>query len=239
MSRLVWDSLERPYEAGIDRGVLYLDSGLVIPWFGLTGVQEGVDNDSISFHYVDGVLYLAQLPNENYVAVIEAFVYPTEFEEYEGGKPFDFSYRSSDNKIHIVYNALAAPVVGTYRTRGKDPNLTTFEWSISTVPGTHTSDIRPYAHLVIDTELAVPEAIADLEDLLYGSDILDPSLPDPATILALFQSYARMTITDHGDGTWTADGPDDMVHMLDPTTFEIVSPSAIYVDDDTYTVSSW
>ncbi len=80
--------------------------------------------------------------------------------------------------------------------------------------------------------------IQAIEDLLYGSASTAPRLPDPQEILDLFEEGAILKIIDHGDGTWTAIGPDDVVYMTDPDTFEINWPSVVYLDEDTYQVSS-
>jgi len=47
-----------------------------------------------------------------------------------------------------------------------------------------------------------------------------------------------MTVTDNGDGTFTVEAPYDVIRMLDSETFEITSNNAVFIDDDTYTLSS-
>jgi hypothetical protein len=117
-------------------------------------------------------------------------------------------------------------------------NLSDFAWDLYTVP-VPTTGLKPFSHLVIDVAPAHPDNITALEDLLYGTVSTDPSLPPPEDIIALFEENAIMTVIDHGDGTWTATGPDDMVHMIDSTTFEVVSPTVFYTDPVTYNVSSY
>jgi hypothetical protein len=57
-------------------------------------------------------------------------------------------------------------------------------------------------------------------------------------VLEMFESGAILRIVDHGDGTWTATGPDEAIKMLSSTMFEITWPSAIYIDTETYKISS-
>jgi len=94
------------------------------------------------------------------------------------------------------------------------------------------------SHFVIDTSVAYPAAVADLETILYGTETSDARLPDPFELFDFFESHSILLIVDHGDGTWTATGPDDVITMLDPTTFQISWPSAVYVDDVSYTLTS-
>lgn len=55
MAILEWDKVgERTYQAGLDRGVLYLNDGTVVPWNGLISVEESSDAELKSF-YLDGV----------------------------------------------------------------------------------------------------------------------------------------------------------------------------------------
>jgi len=111
-----------------------------------------------------------------------------------------------------------------------------FSWNISTVP-IKMGDVSS-AHLIIDPRFAYPWVIQELEDLLYGSSGNNPYLPPPEEILDLFEDASILKITDHGDGTWTAEGPDEAIRMLDSTTFEITWPSAVYIDSTTYRISS-
>jgi hypothetical protein len=92
--------------------------------------------------------------------------------------------------------------------------------------------------LIVVTDFADPDALAQLEDILYGNADNEPSLPDPQTVYELFESNTVLKITDNGDGTWTATGPDSVITMLDADTFQIDWPSAILVDGTTYQIYS-
>jgi hypothetical protein len=53
------------------------------------------------------------------------------------------------------------------------------------------------------------------------------------------RKWDRIIIIDHGDGTWTAESPrEEDIIMLDETTFQITSETAIYLDEFTYEISS-
>jgi hypothetical protein len=46
-----------------------------------------------------------------------------------------------------------------------------------------------------------------------------------------------LEVTDNGDGTWTATGPDDVVTLISETEFKITAPSVVI--PDTFTVSNF
>lgn len=257
MTRISWgDSGTRFFEAGVDRGVLYLSDNSGVVWNGLRSVKEAPSGAEISIKYIDGEPYNSGRAQEGFAATIEAYTYPQEFEEYDGlsdlvtgqvRKAFNFSYRTlvgndvdgldAGYKIHIVYNALAKPSGAAYATQDDGNEATAFSWDISTTP-IRVADGRHSSHVVIDTRVAYPGTIQQLEDVLYGSDGLDSMLPSIDDILAIFENNAILKITDNGDGTWTAEGPDSAISMLDDKTFEITWPSAVYIDTELYQISS-
>jgi len=254
MTRIQWGSFgARLYETGVDRGVFYPNVGPGLPWNGLISVKEDPSGASLNKIFVDGVPYRTQKTKESFAAVLQAYTSPRGFDEYDGNygqqrrKPFGLSYRtrigndiSADYayKIHLVYNALAMPTTvdsSTLKTDGLDG--TPFSWGISTTP-VPIPGAKPAAHLIIDASIAYPEAIQAVEDVLYGSIDGDARLPDPEELLDLFEQHAILVIIDHGDGTWTAIGPDEAIDMPDADTFQITWPSAVYLDSDTYQISS-
>jgi len=136
-------------------------------------------------------------------------------------------------KIHILYNVLAQPYSVVYRQSGSEP--LTFDFTSTPVP---VQGVSRTAHLVIDTSVAYSWTVSALEDVLYGTDTTDPRLPTPGEIYDIFEENSILIITDNGDGTWTATGPDSVITMLDSTTFQISWPSAVYLDSDSYKIHS-
>lgn len=249
MGKLTWD--DRTYEDGIDKSVLYL-LNKAVPWNGLVSIDE---NDSgevdTTTHYYDGQRRRLTLDAGNYSATINAFTYPEEFYEYDGynshldnqaRKLFGFTYRTNDGdgyKIHIVYNAVANPSSRANKTLDASSNPSVFTWDISTTPEPFKWT-RPGTHLVISSNTVRYQQPLDiLESWLYGTVFADARLPSPDEIEELFESYTVMRISYNGDGTWTAAGPDDMVHLLNVNTFEIQTESAYYILDYAYTVNSY
>lgn len=244
MSRVTWDQEDRIYEDGLDRGVLYLANGSVVPWSGLISVAENSSGGESRQYFAEGVRFLQVVSSEDYEGAIEAFTYPDELDDILDNQPrasLNLSYRTvsgSSFKLHLVYNALIVPAAKSYRSTDANSDPSTFSWNITTTP-VEIPGLKPTAHLVIDVSLAYPELISALEDMLYGTPITTGSFPSVDTLLDLFDQYAYLQIIDHGDGTWTAIGPDEAIQMLDATSFEITWPSAVYLDSETYQISTF
>lgn len=251
MTRLTWDSRQSLHESGIDKCVLYLGTSFGVAWNGVTSIDENEVESAQSTIFLDGVARTIFEQGGNYSANLSAYFYPDEFLEYDGfdsylenqtKKRFGLSYRvnyGEGYKIHLVYNAIATPSGKSWDTLSDKLSSSEFSWLINT----SAKDIlgaKPSAHLVIDaTNARYPDAIAALEDILYGTDELPARLPDPNEIIDIFESYVTLRITYHGDGTWSAIGPDDMVSLVADGQFQISSPSAIYYNSDVYRISSY
>jgi len=218
--RVTWDDV-RPFSQGIKQGVLYPENSPGVAWNGLVSVTEKGD-DSPSSLYIDGQKIRNKAALATFAGNISAFTYPDEFEPMIGlvsgitSQPrpsFGFSYRNN-NELHLVYNALVSPSSDQYSSLSEQPGATAFSWDFTTQPAEIPGG-RPCAHLVVLLDYSQSGAISDLEAILYGDDDNDPSLPDPADVIDIFESNAVLRITDNGDGTWTAVGPDDVITMVD------------------------
>lgn len=261
MPRLEWNSFgTRFFEAGVDRGVLFVDDQPGVVWNGLKSVTENPSGGGSTPYYIDGIKYLNVPDSEEFEATITALTYPEEFSVCDGTaqprlglflaqqrrKTFGFSYRTmigsdageeQDYKIHIVYNALASPTNRDNSSTSDRSDLTDFSWKITTRPPS-ISEYKRTSHAIIDTRYTDASVLTLLENTLYGTDD-DPSrLPSMDELFAIFDTVSTLTVVDNGDGTWTATAPADVIRMLDPTTFEITASTAVYTDDDTYTLSS-
>ena len=243
--RISWDGAANPsYSTGVNSGVFYPQNSPGVPWNGLVSVTETGDATQDA-SYIDGQKYRNRVLAGTFAGTISAFTYPDEFEPYNGlvgyvsGQPrssFGFSYRTN-NELHLVYNAMISPSSDQYASIGSDVSPVAFQWAFTTTP-VATPVSRASAHIVIDLNSANPDAVSDLEAVIYGDDMNDPSIPDPSDVYAIFESHTTLMITDNGDGTWTATGPDDVVVMLDDITFQIDWPSAVFIDADSYTIRS-
>lgn len=212
MARLSWDSVgKRFYEAGVDRGVLYVDTLPGVAWTGLISVSESPVGGEPKPYYIDGIKYLNISSVEEFAATISAFGSPPEFAQCDGiaaiqnglfvtqqpRKQFGLSYRTKIGndvdgpkygyKIHLVYNALASPSSRDNRSIGQSAEASTFSWSITTLPPEITG-YRPTAHLVIDSRYTSSVVLAFVEDILYGTEGVAPRLPDPDELITIFSA---------------------------------------------------
>lgn len=262
MPTLLWDKPgERIYESGVDRAVLYLPGGGAVAWNGLISVNEKVVGNDGAPVYYDGVKYGEAMGIGDYAATIKAYTYPDEFLELEGidsvgnglyvgnqaPRRFGLSYRTmigndiegstADYKIHILYNLTAYPSQKNYQTSSGNDALQ-FEWNITAIPD-KVSGHRPTAHAIFDSRYMGPLFLKDMENTLYGDGISTPELPPISSLVSFASGWVIIRITDNNDGTWTAEGPDELITMLDPTTFQIIQANAVYLDANTYMVSDY
>ena len=101
----------------------------------------------------------------------------------------DFGY-----KIHLVYGCNASPSEKSRSTVNDSPEAATFSWEITTnpvdVPGINPAtgkQYRPTAHVTIDSTKVPADKLADFERVLYGSAGVEPKMPTPGEVMAMFE----------------------------------------------------
>lgn len=183
-------------------------------WNGLTGVTEAPSGAEANPQYADNIKYLNLVSVEEFGGTIEAFTYPTEFAQCDGSavlypgvtigqqtrKTFGLCYRTRKGndllgndlgyKLHLVYGALAAPSEKPYTTVNDSPEPIAFSWEFTTT-GVEVGTVggtayKPTSMIVIDSTQVSSGDLAELEDLLYGTSGVDPQLPTPAAVFAIF-----------------------------------------------------
>lgn len=220
MSRLVWDQTgERFYETGVKNAVLYPqdDKGAYpagVAWNGVTAVTESPSGAEATALYADDIKYLNLISAEEFGATVEAYTYPDEFAACNGEaemtagvmlgqqkrSAFGMCYRTvvgndvSGNdlgyKIHIIYNALAAPSERAYSTINDSPEAITFSWELTTTP-VSVAGFKPTASITIDSTKADPTKLKALEDALYGTADKEAYLPLPDEIATIMGVEAQ------------------------------------------------
>lgn len=237
--KLTWDQTgERLYETGVKKGVLYpqAEDGLYpvgTAWNGLTAVTESPSGAEATALYADDIKYLNLISAEEFGATIEAYTYPDEFAQCDGSaaiatgvaigqqkrKQFGLAYQTTlgndvDNndygyKLHMIYNALAAPSEKAYATINDSPEAITFSWEVTTTP-VNVEGFKPTASVTIDSTKVNADKLASLEKILYGTD---PELTksEPEDWSTNYKNYYTKTGTEYTAVTggsapsWTAE----------------------------------
>jgi hypothetical protein len=229
MAKITWDEVGKHlYETGVDHVVLYKPNEQNkyvggVAWNGVSAITEspsGADSNPI---YADNIKYLDLRSAEEFGATVECYTYPPEFAECNGEaivtdgvvigqqtrKTFGLSYRSIVGndvkgndygyKLHLIYGATASPSEKAYNTVNDSPEAGQFSFELTTTP-VAVKGYKNTASLTIDTSLIKDKTkVTALEDLLYGGESADATLPTPDEVFtALGLTYNAQT------GVWSA-----------------------------------
>jgi hypothetical protein len=187
-------------------------------WNGLTTVTESPSGAEANAQYADNIKYLNLLSAEEFGGTIEAFTYPEEFAVCDGTavpeagvyigmqnrKTFGLCYRTrrgndtdgNDHgyKLHLVYGAQASPSEKAYATVNDSPEPIAFSWEFTTtavaVGVVDGVTYKPTSIITIDSTKVAAAALRALEDELYGTNAVAPSLPLPAEVIGIFAAEA-------------------------------------------------
>lgn len=186
-----------------------------VAWNGLISANQSNDGAEPTDLYADNIKYLSLMSAENHKGTIEAYTYPEEFEVCDGSAavnpgvyvgqqmrvPFGFVYctivgndtqgNAYGEKMHFVYNARVSPSERSYETVNEDPEAITFSWEYTTTP-VDLSDVTlegrtldPSAGITISKTEVGAVKYQELQDLVYGTEALEPTLPTIQEIITL------------------------------------------------------
>lgn len=212
--KIEWDATgEHLFETGTDHGVLYptTDAGAYgtgVAWNGLTGVTQSPSGAEATDLWADNIKYASLRSAEDFGGTIEAYTYPEEFNQcngigslgegvyigQQGRRAFGFSWRTligneikgSDYgyKIHIAYGCTVSPSEAAHTTVNDSPDAVTMSWEFETVP-VNVTDMKPTAHLEIDSTKIPKAKLTQIETALYGSNEADAHILMPDEIAAI------------------------------------------------------
>lgn len=230
MAAITWDdSGKHFYETGIDHMVLYRpdDNGDYtdgVAWNGITAFNEtpsGADSNPV---WADNIKYLDLRAAEEFGATLECLYTPAEFAECDGVKEvapgilvyqqarqaFGLSYRTLIGnevkgnelgyKLHLLYNATAAPSEKSYNTVNDSPETSTLSYELTTTP-IAAQGFKNTALITIDSTKVAKANLTALENVLYGvgeGQNVKARLPKPQEVFTLLGlTYNAET------GTWS------------------------------------
>lgn len=196
-----------------------------VEWNGLTAVSSNAGGAEANELWADNIKYAVLRSAETYGGTIECYTYPEEFKQNNGEanlvsgvpgivasgqkrKAFGFSFRTAVGndidgldhgyKIHLVYNATVTPSEKSYQTINDSPDAITMSYEFETTPVTINSNMKPTAHIEIDTSKLAsdpkgPDFLAALEKKLYGDPTGTaaeqiPTLPLPAELINMYNA---------------------------------------------------
>lgn len=261
MTKLQWNLPgSKKYETGVDRGVLFhLDgSGEYSDgeaWQGLTNVTKSPSGGEANKQYADNQVWLNILSVEEMGLTIECFMYPDGFKRYDGlvelapgvsigqqpRHPFGFCWRSmivddagnEAYKLHFAWGCQAAPTEVANNTVNDTPEPVPFSYTVSTTP-VPVENHKPTSYLEIDSSKVDPADLMVLEQVIYGTDLVDPRLPTPDAIAALFGGVILVTAEapayDEGTNTITIPTVVGVEYLIDG---EVVPAGDVVITEDT------
>lgn len=217
MAKLTWDNAgEKRYETGTKKAVLFLqktdgtyDNG--VAFNGITAVTESPSGAEETALYADDIKYASLRSAEEFGGTIEAYTYPDEWKlcngeaelgagiviGQQGRRSFGFSYVTTlgndtagndyGYKIHLIYGASISPSEKSYATINDSPDAITFSWEFTTTP-VNVTGFKPTSIITIDSTAVAPAKLTSIENLLYGTENAEPTLPTPAKILEILAS---------------------------------------------------
>lgn len=224
MSKLVWDKVgERFYETGVEKGVLYNYDAVGgynkgVAWNGLSSVSETPSGAEATKIYADNINYLNMYSVEELGGTIEAYQSPKEFDVCDGTaevapgmyigqqsrKMFGLCYRTNIGndtdgndhayKLHLIYGAMASPSERQYQTINDSPEANTLSWEFTTTP-VSVEGFKPTSLVTIKSNEVDADNLAALEEILYGTDNVDPRLPLPDEVASILKNGAAVSTT--------------------------------------------
>lgn len=216
------------YEYGISQVIIQIDDERSAHWPGV--VSFSMENKSS--HYKTPIYDGAAMGNIFFPAVysgnLECYTYPPFLDE---GDSFigNLAYRTEVDggyKLHFLYNcSIFFETHSGYETMvNVDPS--TFKWGVLGMGGV-LEDGRRFIQVSVDSRSADEEAMIVIQEILRGSDTSNPRVPGIEELEKILQMNATLIITDNGDGTYKAEGPDNVVYKTSDTEFEISWPSVV------------
>lgn len=253
MAKLEWNkSGTRLFEAGVDRGVIYVDDGEGVAWNGLINVGHAPSGGDLAGYYQDGIKYYQESTQDEPTFSLEAYTYPDEFEPcmgldtsqgglsygYQPRAPFHMTYRTligndEDSiehgyKIHFIYNAMADHASADYSTLGESLDAMTFNWTLSTVP-ILTTDRKRTSYLSLDSTKLDSDSLEEIEALIYGDQYTAPKMPRPWEIEAILDKNLIKIAPHSATGIFSLDTgkPADMKGSLTLGVYELLKISRL------------
>lgn len=206
---------QKQYETGTSLGVIFVQDiqGVYqegVAWNGLSSVKQQNDGAEPTDIYANDKKYLSLYSQENARGSIDAYTYPEEFEVCDGSatiapgvhvgqqqrRAFGLAYstivgndtqgNSYGKKIHLIYDMRVSPSARDYETINETPAALTMTWEFQTTPQDLSElGLDPSAGITIDSTEVEAAKFKALEDMLYGTEELEATLPSLKEVIEM------------------------------------------------------
>lgn len=226
---------DRNYHAGIHSVALFTSdptaaSGYAtgVAWNGVTSIAESPSGAEATDLWANDSKYGSIRSSEQFGGTIEAYMSPEEFDACDGSatigsgvvihqqtrKPFGLAYKEylgNDTEgmdhgeiLHLIWNATASPSEQTHETVNDSPDISPLSWEFDTTP-VNVPGYKPTSHIEFRSAKMGAAAWQQINDLVYGSENSEATLPTIDTILSQFgTNYTYTALTTEPDDWATA-----------------------------------
>ena len=225
----------RDYHVGIHSVALFVSDSTTatgyatgVAWNGVTSIAESPSGAEATDLWANDSKYGSLRSSEQFGGTIEAYMSPVEFDVCDGSasigsgfvihqqnrKPFGLAYKETIGNdtdgmdhgeiLHLVYNATASPSEQTHETVNDSPDVSPLSWEFDTIP-VAVEGYKPSSHFEFRSNEMGTAAWNQINEMVYGSNSSDPTLPLPATIISEFgTTYTYTALTTEPDDWDTA-----------------------------------
>lgn len=231
---ITWDT--NGIASGVDRCVLY-SGGIATAWSGVTSIYEKPGAPDVLVYYLDGIKHQQRVFEDTYEAELSAFTYPDVVDRIG---PFNLTYRTlfdGGYELHMVYGVMFLQKDVGYPSEDETSDPIDFKWDV--LPA--ITRVSKSLHLKVNTFDTDPYFVSQLEDVLYGTDSTDASLPSVEELESMFEEFWKIVhVVANEDGSIEITAPDEIWTNNPDGTVDIDALSVIYDEDgDVFTIGSY
>lgn len=226
--------------SGLSRVAVYFENGDASAWNGVASIDlklSGSDSNSV---YLDGNSIEVAQHFQTAKIDLSCYTFPDDILDSRFGLVYTTERGDNTRDIHILYECKAVVGAKTFESLSKEMTPALFDLELVNVPLSYSFlNLTPTSYFIFRSNSTHDEIFNAVEELLYGTDDSDPQLPPLEDLIEFIESRTYMRVIDHGDGTWTAIGPDAAFDLLSNPYWTITWPSAKPINEDSYRFSSY
>lgn len=216
MGKIAWD-LIREYEVGCNKVVLFQNDGGEytngVAWNGVTSISTKIEGGEVTPLYSGNRRVRNTMAPVEYGVSLKCYCYPEEFEGCIGEEEvtqgmvvdqqereiFGLSYQTKNGTnydpdagytIHLLYGCTVSSYDYEHSTINSNLDAVEFSFEIDTIPENYEG-LNALAHIKVKSLSADPDKLAELENILYGTDEEEPRMPRPEEVYEILVPEAE------------------------------------------------